>query len=209
MSQSVELEEARDGTSAEGARLELTIYQIVDDGMLKQNRDRWHRVGLVLGQLATRLDGRHARPVRLSLPAAHDRQSDGPLGHEPGRFHSDLARQREPREVSTSQFDRSADVWKKWISNEFGLGIITWNTPFLFRTKPEGSRLLICGPANDFKANAHPLTAIIESDWITMSFTMNWKIMKPGEPVRFEVGEPLFQAIPLVSNACPDLEGAS
>ena len=27
-------------------------------------------------------------------------------------------------------------------------------------------------------------------------------------PVRFEVGEPLFQAIPLVSNVCADLEGA-
>ena len=27
-------------------------------------------------------------------------------------------------------------------------------------------------------------------------------------PVRFEVGEPLFQAIPLVSNVCADLEEA-
>ena len=42
-----------------------------------------------------------------------------------------------------------------------------------------------------------------------MSFTMNWKIMNVGEPVRFEMGEPLFQAIPLLSNACADLEGAS
>src|SRR5262249_42604795 len=106
-------------------------------------------------------------------------------------------------------FDRSADVWRNWISNEFGLGIITWNTPFLFRTKPEGSRLLVCGPANEFKDNAHPLTAVIESDWISMSFTMNWKIMNIGEPVRFEMGDPLFQAIPLMSNACRDLESAS
>ena len=43
---------------------------------------------------------------------------------------------------------------------------------------------------------------------MTMSFTMNWKIMRPGEPVRFEVGEPLFQAIPLLSNPCADIEGA-
>jgi LPS sulfotransferase NodH len=34
---------------------------------------------------------------------------------------------------------------------------------------------LVCGPANYFLLNAHPLTAIIESDWTTMSFTMNWK----------------------------------
>ena len=44
---------------------------------------------------------------------------------------------------------------------------------------------------------------------MTMSFTMNWKIMRPGHPVRFEVGEPLFQAIPLLSNVCSDIEGAS
>ena len=104
------------------------------------------------------------------------------------------------------QFDTSAEVWASWINSQFGEGIITWNTPFLFRTKPEGSRLLICGPANYFKTNAHPLTALIESDWISMSFTMNWKIMMPNQPVRFELGEPLFQAIPLASNVCADLE---
>jgi len=31
----------------------------------------------------------------------------------------------------------------------------------------------------------------------------------PNQPVRFDAGEPLFQAIPLVSNVCSDLEAAS
>jgi Family of unknown function (DUF6065) len=68
--------------------------------------------------------------------------------------------------------------------------------------------LLVSGPANLFKPNAQALTAMIESDWMTMSFTMNWKIMRPGEPVRFEVGEPIFQAIPLSCSPCADIEGA-
>ena len=78
------------------------------------------------------------------------------------------------------------ELWRDWINSQFGEGIITWNTPFLFRTKPAGSRLLVCGPVNYFKANAHPLTALIESDWMSMSFTMNWKIMvpEPAGPVR-------------------------
>src|SRR5437764_9584400 len=38
---------------------------------------------------------------------------------------------------------------------------------------------------------------------------MNYKIMIPEYPVRFEPGEPLFQAIPLVNNVCADLETAS
>jgi hypothetical protein len=107
------------------------------------------------------------------------------------------------------QFDASGQVWSQWINSQFGEGIITWNTPFLFRTKPQGSRLLVCGPVNYFKANAHPLTALIETDWMSMSFTMNYKLMIPNLPVRFEVGEPLFQAIPLLSNVCADLEGAA
>ena len=100
-------------------------------------------------------------------------------------------------------------MWPGWINNQFGQGIITWNTPFLIRTRPEGSRLLICGPPNHFKVNVQPLTALIESDWMSMSFTMNWKIMVADQPVRFEAGEPLLQAIPLLSNVCADLEAAS
>ncbi len=51
--------------------------------------------------------------------------------------------------------------------------------------------------------------ALVESDWISMSFTMNWKIMTPGVPVRFDFGMPLFQAIPLAGNVCADLERAA
>jgi len=208
MSESAQLDETCKTPSPAVRRLELTIYQIVDDAMLKQNRADgsgwdwcwadWQR------------DWMDATPVRFAyrcLPLTIANQT-GLWITNPVGFTATWRGHESPGNIDF-QFDASTDVWKKWISNEFGLGIITWNTPFLFRTKPEGSRLLVCGPANVFKANAHPLTAIIESDWITMSFTMNWKIMKPEESVRFEVGEPLFQAIPLLSNACLDLEGAS
>lgn len=105
-------------------------------------------------------------------------------------------------------FDSDPTTWATWINDQFGHGIITWNTPFLFRTHPPGSRLLIIGPANYFKSGAAPLTAIIESDWMPMSFTMNWKITAPRSTIRFDQGEPLFQAIPLASNLCADLEQA-
>ena len=189
-------------------QLELTIYQIVDDAMLKQNRE--DGTGWDWCWADWQRDWMDATPSRFAyrcLPLTIANQT-GLWIKNPVGFTATWRGSERPGSIDF-QFDRSADVWKNWINNEFGVGIITWNTPFLFRTKPEGSRLLVCGPANDFKANAHPLTAIIESDWITMSFTMNWKIMNVGEPVRFEVGEPLFQAIPLLSNACADLEGAS
>lgn len=91
------------------------------------------------------------------------------------------------------------------VSNHFGQGIITWNTPFLFCTRPAESRLLVMGPANYFRCNVQPMVALIESDWMRMSFTMNWKVLLPHVAVRFEPGEPIVQVIPFESNVVKDL----
>jgi hypothetical protein len=189
-------------------RLGVEIYQIAHDGTLKKNRadgtgwdwcwSDWQR------------DWMDATPHRYAyrcLPLTIMNQTGWWIKNPVG-FSATWRGQSQPGGIDF-RFDTSADLWGNWINSQFGEGIITWNTPFLFRTKPVGSRLLICGPANYFKTNAHPLTALIESDWISMSFTMNWKIMVPNQPVRFEMGEPLFQAIPLANNICADLEEAS
>ena len=154
------------------------------------------------------MDGRHSQSFRLSLSAALDHQPDRLVGHEPGWIDRYLAVRR-TQAPSTSNSTALETSGAAWINDQFGGGIITWNTPFLFRTRPEGSRLLVGGPVNRFKPYAQPLTALIESDWMTMSFTMNWKILLSNQPVRFEPGEPLFQVIPLISNVCSDLEAAS
>jgi Family of unknown function (DUF6065)/Cupin-like domain len=192
----------------ERTRLEVEIYQIAADAMLKQHRadgtgwdwcwSDWQR------------DWMDATPHRYAyrcLPLTIMNQTGWWIKNPVG-FTATWRGQSQPGGIDF-RFDASADVWDKWINSQFGEGIITWNTPFLFRTKPAGSRLLICGPANYFKINAQPLSALIESDWISMSFTMNWKVILPNQPVRFELGEPLFQAIPLASNVCADLEDAS
>jgi hypothetical protein len=106
-------------------------------------------------------------------------------------------------------FDRDPEFWKRWVNDQFGQGIVTWNMPFLLRTRPAGSKLLVTGPANYFRRNAQPLTALIETDWMTASFTMNYKLTEPCEPIRFEAGEPLMQLIPIASDVCTDLEQAN
>jgi len=192
----------------ERPQLGVEIYQIADDTMLLKNRtdgtgwdwcwSDWQR------------DWMNATPLRYAyrcLPLTIINQT-GWWVKNPVGFTATWRGQTQPGGIDF-HFDTAPQIWGQWINSQFGEGIVTWNTPFLFRTKPEGSRLLICGPVNYFKANAHPLTALIESDWISMSFTMNWKIMVPNQPVRFEAGEPLFQAIPLASNVCADLEDAS
>ena len=188
-------------------RLEVQIYQIADDAMLKQNRT--DGTGWEWGWADWQRDWMNATPHRYAyrcLPLTIVNQT-GWWIRNPVGFTATWRGSNAPGSIEF-RFDAAADIWGNWINSQFGEGIITWNTPFLFRTRPEGSRLLVCGPTNYFKRNAHPLTALIESDWISMSFTMNWKIMVPNQPVRFDQGEPLFQAIPLVSNICADLETA-
>ena len=207
MSQTWEHEETRANRSGEHRQLEVTVYQIADDALLKQNRD--DGTGWDWCWADWQRDWMDVTPSRFAyrcLPVTIANQT-GLWVKNPVGFTATWRGSERPGSIDF-QFEESAEIWTRWISNEFGAGIITWNSPFLFRTKPAGSRLLVFGPANSFKNNVHPLTAILESDWMTMSFTMNWKIMRPGDPVRFEAGEPLFQTIPLLNNPCADIEDA-
>jgi hypothetical protein len=187
---------------------EINIYQLADDATLKCNRR--DGTGWDWGWAPRRRDWMDATPSHHAyrcLPLTIANQTGWWINNPVG-FTAVWRGQHEPGGIDF-WFDAAPELWSGWINNQFGEGIITWNTPFLFRTNPPGSRLLILGPVNYFKHNLHPLTALIESDWISMSFTMNWKVMRPGEPVRYNAGEPLFHAIPLAGNLCADLEGAA
>lgn len=189
-------------------RLEVDIYQIADDTMFRRNRKDgtgwdWCWADWQRGWM----DATPNRYAYRCLPLTIVNQT-GWWVLNPVGFTAVWRGGTVPGSIDF-RFDASPELWTGWINSQFGEGIITWNTPFLFRTRPQGSRLLVTGPANYFKANAHPLMALIESDWMSMSFTMNYKLMKVGEPVRFDLGEPLFQAIPLAGNVCANLETAA
>jgi hypothetical protein len=76
----------------------------------------------------------------------------------------------------------------------FGHGIVTWRLPYLFRTPP-GWDLLVRGPTNWPKDGVVGLDAVVETDWALATFTMNWKLTRPGS-VRFEDGEPFCMLVP-------------
>ena len=79
--------------------------------------------------------------------------------------------------------------------SHFGQGIVTWSLPYLFRT-PAGYDLLVRGPANLVKDGAGPLEGLVETDWTPATFTMNWKLTRPGAWVTFDVDEPLCMLVP-------------
>jgi hypothetical protein len=79
--------------------------------------------------------------------------------------------------------------------SHFGHGILTWRLPYLFRTPP-GYNLLVRGPANWPKEGAYALEGVVEADWATVTFTMNWKMLAVGRPVIFEQSEPICMLVP-------------
>jgi hypothetical protein len=80
-------------------------------------------------------------------------------------------------------------------ASNFGYGILTWHLPILFRTPP-GYDLLVRGPANHPKDGVWPLEGIVETDWASSRFSMNWKFTRQLMPVRFEVDEPICMIVP-------------
>jgi hypothetical protein len=81
------------------------------------------------------------------------------------------------------------------IKSQFGLGIVTFSLPWLFRTSP-GWDLYVKGPGNRWKPNCVPLEGVIETWWLNYTFTMNWKLVEPGT-VEFAKGESLCQLVPV------------
>ncbi len=81
------------------------------------------------------------------------------------------------------------------VVSSFGMGIITWRLPYLFRTPP-GWQLWVKGPANVPIDGAVPLEGVVETDHAYETFTVNWKLTRKGT-VSWERGAPICQLVPV------------
>ncbi len=97
-----------------------------------------------------------------------------------------------PKDVEIA-FDGPVDPC---IVGHFGAGVITFSLPYLFRTPP-GVNLWVKGPGNWIKDGVQPLEGIVETDWATSTFTMNWKLTRQGEWVNFAKGDPICMLVPV------------
>lgn len=98
--------------------------------------------------------------------------------------------------------DSGEDVY---VGSHFGSGILTFRIHCLFRTEPS-INLWICGPVNVFKDGVQPLSALIESDWMPYTFTMNWQVTRPHEVIRFKKGEAICHIFPVPRNLVEDTQ---
>lgn len=79
--------------------------------------------------------------------------------------------------------------------SHFGHGILTFEISVLFRTSP-GHNLWVKGPPNQPKDGISPLEGIVETDWSSATFTMNWQVTRPRHKITFERGEPFCRVLP-------------
>ena len=84
---------------------------------------------------------------------------------------------------------------KDFVMSHFGYGILTFNVGRLFETTI-GHGLYVKGPTNCYKKYIRPLEGLVETDWLTFRFTMNWKIEEPNKEILFQEGEPICQIFP-------------
>jgi hypothetical protein len=85
--------------------------------------------------------------------------------------------------VQSSEDDRPPPA-----RSHFGEGVLTFHTGYLFRTNP-GWAVWARGVPNLVKDGIAPLDGLVETDWLPMPFTMNWRFTRPGT-IQFEAGEP-------------------
>lgn len=78
--------------------------------------------------------------------------------------------------------------WDYFAKSHFQFGTVTLDVGYLFRTDP-GWALRVSSAPNSPKDGIQALDAMVETDWLPMAFTMNWRFTRPGV-VRFEKGEP-------------------
>lgn len=92
-------------------------------------------------------------------------------------------------QVQQSQRDKFGPV------SHFGVGMVTWYVPFIFRTSSDLG-LIVTGPANHEHNMAVPLDAFVRTDWLPFPFTMNWRITEKNQKVFFKKGEPIARILP-------------
>jgi hypothetical protein len=95
----------------------------------------------------------------------------------------------------TIQHTEGPEGLRRAVTSHFGHGILTLLLPWIFRTPP-GVSLLARGPSNYWVHNAHALEGLVETDWTSTTFTMNWQITAINREVWFRKGTPICMLVP-------------
>ena len=137
---------------------------------------------------------RHAyRCLPLAIANAHGWQVEAPCTFDVHWNGGDLARDLTVN--AAEPFPGFGD----FATSHFASGVVTFHVGYLVRTDA-GWHTVAGGPFNSPKDGIVPLTGVIETDWLPYTFTMNWRMTRPGT-VRFERGEAICSIFPVKAHA--------
>ena len=92
----------------------------------------------------------------------------------------------------------SSNEWNnhQFISSHFGMGTITIQNRFHFRT-PLGINMITMNPPNHFIPNLQNMTGVIETDNLRRDFTFNLRITTPNVKISVKRGEWIAAVLPV------------
>ena len=85
---------------------------------------------------------------------------------------------------------------RQLISSHFGMGVITVQNRFHFRTPP-GINLITINPPNIFNPHLQNLTGVVEADNLRRDFTFNLKVTSPNVQVSVKAGDLISCVLPI------------
>jgi hypothetical protein len=100
-----------------------------------------------------------------------------------------------PINTKVEILDQSEHPGHQHISSHFGMGTVTIQNRFTFRT-PKGVNLMTINPPNHFIDGIHHMTGIIETDNLRRDFTFNLKVTRPNHKITINKGDYVGCVIP-------------
>lgn len=104
--------------------------------------------------------------------------------------------QESPSGITIKIDEENSNLRAQSVSSHFGLGLLTVQNRFSFRT-PEGVNLMVLDPPNYFNPNLQNMFAVVEADNLRRDFTFNLKIVEPNKEVSVKRGDYLSCIIPI------------
>ena len=92
-----------------------------------------------------------------------------------------------------------------YVSSEFAHGIFTMHFPLILKTPPNVN-LMTIAPPNYPLPGISPMSGVVETDNLSFTFTLNFKIDLPNTLLKIEKNYPLMGIIPIPRYYCDSFE---
>lgn len=97
--------------------------------------------------------------------------------------------------VKIEFLDKSPNSHYQFVRSHFGMGTVTIQNRFTFRTPP-GVNLMTINPPNYWIDGIHYMTGVVETDNLRRDFTFNLKITRPNQTIHVKKGDLIGCVIP-------------